>query len=184
MTIATHFTDHASLYDVEHFDSIRELYPRLALPYVPRILHLLDREPLLLKLWMLRSCILALPHHGFPCGMSQEMVLLLALYLKTHTGNSFHQVSRISEPSEAAIRFMIKSSYKAAPATTTSPSREQWGPCIQFICSLGKLFGSGDGRSRNCRFFHQAVRHLEMKIETGRLGNHLHWRHWPLTMST
>ena len=78
MTAAAHFTDHASLYDVEHFDSTRALYLRLALPYVPRILHLLDQNPYSPNYGCFDRAFWHYRTMDFPCGMSQEMVLFIS----------------------------------------------------------------------------------------------------------
>ena len=45
--------------------------------------------------------------------MSQEMVLPLALaYAREYPDNKYYQTERLKELSEAAIRYMIKSSHK------------------------------------------------------------------------
>ena len=131
MTTNAHFTDHASLYDVEHFDSTRALYSRLALPYVPRILHLMDQNPYSPNYGCFDRAFWHYRTMDFPCGMSQEMVLLLALvYKNSYPGNSFHQVCRIKELSEAAIKFLIKSSHKDGTCDDYFPFERAMGALV------------------------------------------------------
>ncbi len=174
MTAAAHFTDNVSLYDMERFDSTRALYPRLALPYVPRILHLLDQNPYSPNYGCFDRAFWHYRTMDFPCGMSQEMVLLLALVFKNpYPGNSFHEVSRIRELSEAAIRFMIKSSHKDGTCDDYFPFERAMGALVFSLYAASESYlvlGMEDQEIAD--FFIKRVRHLEHENETGRLGNH------------
>ena len=102
------FSDFANQSDLNNFEDIKDLYVRLALPYVPRILHLIDQNPYSSTYGCFDRAYWHYRTMDFPCGMSQEMVLLLALvYAKEYPGNPFYHVSRIRELSVAAINFTM-----------------------------------------------------------------------------
>ena len=174
MQTQVQFSDHASLHDVSNFDSPKDLYLRLALPYIPKILHLLDQNPYSptygcfdRSFWHYRTM-------DFPCGMSQEMVLLLAqAYKNPYPGNPFYKVSRIKELSSAAINFMIRSSHKDGTCDDYFPYERAMGALVFSLYAASEAYlilGMSDQEIAN--FFIKRVRHLEKENESGRLGNH------------
>ena len=87
---------------------LRENYLKLALPYLPRLLHLIDQNPYSPTYGCFDRAFWHYRTMDFPCGMSQEMVLPLALgFSRQYPGNKYYQSERLRELSEAAIRYMI-----------------------------------------------------------------------------
>jgi len=110
----------------------------------------------------------------FPCGMSQEMVLLLALVYKNEfENNPFHGLARIRELSEAAIRFMLKSSHPDGTCDDYFPFERAMGALVfSLYASTESYLTLGMKDDEIASFFLRRVRHLERENETGRLGNH------------
>lgn len=92
---------------------MRERYVGEALPYIPKLLQLVDRNPYSptygcfdRSYWHYRTM-------DFPCGMYQEFVLPLALcFLNDYPGNKFYQKERLRELTIAGIKYANKSSHK------------------------------------------------------------------------
>ena len=158
-----------SLYDVEHFDSTQALYSRLALPYVPRILHLMDQNPYSPNYGCFDRAFWHYSTMDFPCGMSQEMVLLLALvYKNSYPGNSFHQVCRIKELSEAAIKFLIKSSHKDGTCDDYFPFERAMGALVFSLYAASESYLVLEMEDQEIAdFFIKRVRHLEHENRNG-----------------
>lgn len=77
----------------------RDRYAALALPYIPRLLHLIDRNPLSPTYGCFDRAYWHYRTMDFPCGMSQEFVLPLALvYARDYPDNTFRGVARVREP--------------------------------------------------------------------------------------
>ena len=110
----------------------------------------------------------------FPCGMSQEMVLPLALvYAREYPGNKYYQTERLKELSEAAIRYMIKSSHKDGTCDDYFPYERAMGALVFSLYAATEAYqviGMQDDEIEN--FFLKRVHHLENENETGRLSNH------------
>lgn len=110
----------------------------------------------------------------FPCGMSQEMVLPLALaYARKYPGNKYYQTERLKELSEAAIRYMIKSSHKDGTCDDYFPYERAMGALVFSLYAATEAYqiiGMQDDEAEN--FFLKRVHHLENENETGRLSNH------------
>ena len=110
----------------------------------------------------------------FPCGMSQEMVLPLALaYAREYPGNKYYQTERLKELSEAAIRYMIKSSHKDGTCDDYFPYERAMGALVFSLYAATEAYqviGMQDDEVEN--FFLKRVHHLENENETGRLSNH------------
>jgi hypothetical protein len=129
MTNTISFSDFAT-YDKDEGDT-RKRYLHLALPYVPRILHLLDQNPYSPTYGCFDRAFWHYRTMDFPCGMSQEMVLLLALvYKNKYEGNPFHGLTRIRELAEAAIRFMLKSSHPDGTCDDYFPFERAMGALV------------------------------------------------------
>ena len=152
----------------------RNRYLDLALPYVPRILHLLDQNPYSPSYGSFDRSFSHYRTMDFPCGMSQEMVLLLALVYKNEfENNPFHGLARIRELSEAAIRFMLKSSHPDGTCDDYFPFERAMGALVfSLYASTESYLTLGMKDDEIASFFLRRVRHLERENETGRLGNH------------
>ena len=152
----------------------RNRYLDLALPYVPRILHLLDQNPYSPSYGSFDRSFWHYRTMDFPCGMSQEMVLLLALVYKNEfENNPFHGLARIRELSEAAIRFMLKSSHPDGTCDDYFPFERAMGALVfSLYASTESYLTLGMEDDEIASFFLRRVRHLERENETGRLGNH------------
>jgi len=168
------FSDYASSLDLKQFESHKDLYLKLALPYVPRILHLLDQNPYSPNYGCFDRAFWHYRTMDFPCGMSQEMVLLLALvYKNEYKGNPFYQVSRIKELAEASIRFMLHSSHKDGTCDDYFPFERAMGALVFSLYSATESYLELKMEDQELAdFFIKRVRHLQLENETGRLGNH------------
>ena len=168
------FSDHASLLDLHDLDSPKDLYTRLALPYVPRILHLLDQNQYSPNYGSFDRAFWHYRTMDFPCGMSQEMVLLLALvYQNPYPGNSFHKVSRIRELCQAAISFMVKSSHADGTCDDYFPYERAMGALVFSLYGATESYLTLKMNNDAMQsFFIKRVKHLELEDETGRLANH------------
>ena len=155
-------------------DNPRNLYLRLALPYVPRVLHLLDQNPYSPNYGSFDRSFWHYRTMDFPCGMSQEMVLLLALvYKNKYEGNPFHGLSRIYERTEAAIRFSMTSSHKDGTCDDYFPYERAMGALVFSLYSATESYLLLEMDDQEIvSFFLRRVRHLAKENETGRLGNH------------
>jgi hypothetical protein len=168
------FSDYASLLDLKEPDSPRALYTRLALPYVPRILHLLDHNPYSPNYGSFDRAFWHYRTMDFPCGMSQEMVLLLALvYKNDYPGNSFHKISRIRELCEAAISFMAKSSHADGTCDDYFPYERAMGALVFSLYGATESYLTLNMNDDSIQsFFVKRAKHLAVEDETGRLANH------------
>lgn len=168
------FSDHSSIVDQKNLSETRDIYARLALPYVPRILHLLDQNQYSPSYGSFDRAFWHYRTMDFPCGMSQEMVLLLALvYQNPYPGNSFHMVPRIRELCEAAISFMIKSSHIDGTCDDYFPYERAMGALVFSLYAATEsylILKMNDEAMQS--FFIKRVRHLALEDETGRLANH------------
>ena len=73
---------------------MRNRYAELALPYIPRLLQLIDRNPYSPTYGCFDRAYWHYRTMDFPCGMSQEFVLPLALvYARRYPGNRYYQLS-------------------------------------------------------------------------------------------
>jgi hypothetical protein len=168
------FSDYASSLDLNQFESHKDLYLKLALPYVPRILHLLDQNPYSPNYGCFDRAFWHYRTMDFPCGMSQEMVLLLALvYKNEYKANPFYQVSRIKELAEASIRFMLHSSHRDGTCDDYFPYERAMGALVFSLYSATESYLELKMEDQELAdFFIKRVRHLQLENETGRLGNH------------
>jgi len=153
---------------------LKEKYLNLALPYIPRLLHLIDQNPYSHTYGCFDRAFWHYRTMDFPCGMSQEMVLPLALaYAREYPGNKYYQTERLRELSEAAIRYMIKSSHKDGTCDDYFPFERAMGALVFSLYAASEAYqviGMKDEAVEE--LFIKRVRHLEKENETGRLSNH------------
>lgn len=153
---------------------MRNLYTSTALPYIPRILHLIDQNPYSPTYGCFDRAFWHYRTMDFPCGMSQEMVLPIALsFARKYPGNKYYQTERLRELSEAAIRYMIKSSHKDGTCDDYFPFERAMGALVFSLYAASEAYqviGMKDDAVEE--LFIKRVRHLENENETGRLSNH------------
>ena len=155
-------------------DLMRERYIKEALPYIPRLLQLIDRNPYSptygcfdRSYWHYRTM-------DFPCGMYQEFVLPLTLcFINNYPGNRFYQKERLRELSIAAIRYANKGSHKDGTCDDYFPFERAMGALVfsLYACSESYLLLGLDD-PEIVAFFKRRGDHLAKKNETGRLSNH------------
>jgi hypothetical protein len=153
---------------------LKEKYLNLALPYIPRLLHLIDQNPYSPTYGCFDRAFWHYRTMDFPCGMSQEMVLPLALaYAREYPGNKYYQTERLKELTEAAIRYMIKSSHKDGTCDDYFPYERAMGALVFSLYAATEAYqviGMQDEEVED--FFLKRVHHLENENESGRLSNH------------
>ena len=153
---------------------MRDRYVELALPYIPRLLHLVDQNPYSRTYGCLDRAFWHYRTMDFPCGMSQEMVLPLALvYANEYPGNRYHGVQRMREIAEAAVRYMATSSHADGTCDDYFPFERAMGALVFSLYSASETYqvlGMEDDQVLD--LFTRRVHHLEAENETGRLSNH------------
>ena len=153
---------------------MRNIYLNLAQPYIPRLLHLIDQNPYSPTYGCFDRAFWHYRTMDFPCGMSQEMVLPLSLaFAREYPANKYYQTERLKELSEAAIRYMIKSSHKDGTCDDYFPYERAMGALVFSLYAATEAYqviGMQDDEIEN--FFLKRVHHLENENETGRLSNH------------
>ena len=152
----------------------RGLYAQLALSYVPHLIQLLDKNPYSptygcfdREYWHYRTL-------DFPCGMSQEFVLPLALlYLNDYPGNKYRGWERMRELVVAGIDFARRSSHADGTCDDYFPYERAMGALVfsTYACTEAYIrLGLKDERIAD--FFRKRGDHLAQHNETGRLSNH------------
>ena len=109
----------------------RILYAQEALKYVPKLFTLIDRNKfsptygcLDREFWHYRTI-------DFPCGMSHEALLTLALLYKYEIpGNIYYQNNRVRELAIAAINFSMRSSHKDGTCDEYYPFERAQGAMV------------------------------------------------------
>ena len=153
---------------------MRDRYTTLALPYIPRLLHLIDKNPYSPTYGCFDRAYWHYRTMDFPCGMAQEFVLPLALvYANDYPDNTFFGVDRIRELTEAAIRYMIPSSHADGTCDDYFPFERAMGALVFSLYAASEAYqviGMDDESVLD--LFLKRVRHLEVENETGQLSNH------------
>lgn len=155
-------------------DSTREMYARLALPYIPRLLQLVDRNPFSRTYGCFDRAYWHYRTMDFPCGMSQEFVLPLALvYAKKYPGNTFHGVARVRELAEAGVRYMIQASHADGTTDDYFPFERAMGALVFSLYACAETYRVlGMNDPKVVELFSKRVVHLDHENETGQLTNH------------
>lgn len=157
-----------------HANPGRDGYVDLALPYIPRLLHLVDMNPYSptygcfdRSFWHYRTI-------DFATGMSQEFVLPLALvYKNPYPGNRFVGQQRIREIAEAGMRYMVKASHKDGSCDDYFPYERAMGALVFSLYAATEAYqilGLDDGEILD--LFSRRVEYLAKHNETGQLSNH------------
>ncbi|MFZ4575281.1 MAG: hypothetical protein ACOYN0_12840, partial [Phycisphaerales bacterium] len=152
----------------------RQRYIDLALPYIPRLLHLVDRNPFSRTYGCFDRSFWHYRTMDFPCGMSQEFVLPLALvFARRYPGNPYHGVARVREIAEAGIRYLVDSSYSDGTTDDYFPFERAMGALVFSLYAASEAYqvlGMNDPRVVD--LFIKRVKHLGHENETGQLANH------------
>ncbi len=152
----------------------REIFLPLALAHVPHIVHLVDRNPFSptygcfdREYWHYRTL-------DFPCGMSQELVLPLALiYRNPYPGNKYHALERVRELACAAMRFAMKGSHRDGTCDDYFPYERAMGAMVFSTYAAAESYRILEMQDPELvEFFVKRCRHLERHNESGKLSNH------------
>ncbi|MBI4398174.1 MAG: hypothetical protein HY586_03520 [Candidatus Omnitrophica bacterium] len=147
---------------------------REALSYIPKVIELLDRNPLSKtygcfdrQFWHYRTS-------DFPSGMYQEYVLPLALvYRYSFPGNRFYQEPRLREWVIAGIDFARRSSHPDGACDDYYPFEKALGAAAFSLYAASESYDllSLD-EPKLLEFLSRRARWLSRNGETGRLSNH------------
>lgn len=152
----------------------KDLYVRESLPLVASMLQLLDRDPLSRtagcfdrQYWHYRTM-------DFPCGMSQEYVLPLALAWKhPFPDNPYHQQDRIREWTLSGIRFARRSAHKDGSCDDYYPFERALGAAVFSLYAMAEAYRLVDGNEPELvSFLAQRARWVMAHGESGVLANH------------
>jgi hypothetical protein len=155
-------------------ESRRGRYAELALGYIPRLLHLVDRNPFSVTYGCFDRSYWHYRTMDFPCGMSQEFVLPLALvFARQYPGNPYRGVARVGEIAQAGVRFLLKASYRDGTTDDYFPFERAMGALVFSLYAAAESYqvlGMRDERVVN--LFSRRLEHLSRENETGQLANH------------
>ncbi|MBN2808268.1 MAG: class I SAM-dependent methyltransferase [Deltaproteobacteria bacterium] len=153
---------------------MKELLVREALIYIPQILQLVDRNPFSptygcfdREYWHYRTL-------DFPCGMSQEMALPLALlYRNPYPGSPYYGLERMAELSRAGIDFACRSSHRDGSCDDYFPYEQAMGALVFSTYALSEAYRVlGLEDEHLLEFFSRRADLLGRGNETGQLANH------------
>ncbi|GBD38534.1 hypothetical protein HRbin37_00785 [bacterium HR37] len=153
----------------------KELYALEAITYIPRILALVDRNPLSPTFGCFDKSYWHYKTVDFPSGMYQECVLPLALVysFRFPGGDVYYGNERVRELVIAGIRYADRSSHRDGSTDDYYPFERALGAtCFSlYACTESyMLLGLSDGDI--VRFFKKRGSWLLKHNESGRLSNH------------
>lgn len=153
---------------------MRDRYVELALPYIPRLLHLIDRNQYSRTYGSFDRAFWHYRTMDFPCGMSQEFVLPFAqVFANNYPGNRFYQQERMRELSVAAIRYMIPSSHRDGTCDDYFPFERAMGALVFSLYAASEAYQIvGMNDPQVVELFVKRCVHLSKENETGQLSNH------------
>ena len=152
----------------------RDWYAFEALRALPRLLLMVDRNPLSAtygcfdrQYWHYRTS-------DFPCGMSQEFCLPLALACTTpFPGNPYHGSERLRDLVVGAIDFARRASHRDGTCDDYFPYERALGALVFSTYAMTESsLALGLDRPDHQEFFAQRADWLRNHNETGRLSNH------------
>jgi hypothetical protein len=153
----------------------RDALARAALAEIPKLLTLLDRTPVSPTY----GCFDRLYWHyrmiDFPCGMSQEFVLPLALAWSLDLpGNPYRGQGSIRAWAEAGIRFAARSAHPDGSCDDYYPFERAAGAAAfsLFACLEASAILGLEGDAEIDAFLTKRARWLAGHEESGRLSNH------------
>ena len=150
------------------------IYATEALKYVPKILTLQDTNPYSVTYGCFDREYWHYKTSDFPCGMSQEFTLALALvYHCDMPGNLYYQKPRIKDLAFAGMRFAMKSAHADGSCDDYYPYERALGATVYALHACTEaylLLGEKDGELET--FFELRGRWLIENDEAGQLSNH------------
>ncbi|MEP7453076.1 hypothetical protein [Phyllobacterium sp. SB3] len=155
---------------------LRSAISRLVLTDIPKLLTLLDRTPVSPTYGCFDRAYWHYRMIDFPCGMSQEFVLPLALVWSTPDlpGNVYYQDPLIREFVIAGIRYAARSAHPDGSCDDYYPFERAAGAAafslFAILESLNILDLSGDAEIDT--FVQKRANWLATHTESGRLSNH------------
>lgn len=151
-----------------------ETYVRHALAYLPTLLELLDRNRFSPTYGSFDRSYWHLRVADFPCGMSQEFCLPLALvYRYPFPGNAFFRKERMRELATAAIAFARRSSHRDGTCDDYFPFERAMGAMVFSLYACCETYRLLDlDEPRFLEFFARRGDWLVRHNESGRLTNH------------
>lgn len=144
------------------------------MPYAQRALHLIDQNPYSptygcfdRNYWHYRTS-------DFPCGMVQQMSLLLALfYIHDFPDNPYYKVERIRELAIAGTRYAAKSAHPDGSCDDYFPYEKALGGLAFSLYGCTETLLMLDEKDESIiSFFGKRAKLLRVHQETGRLSNH------------
>lgn len=152
----------------------RDAYVRESLPLVATMLQLLDRDPISptagcfdRQYWHYRTM-------DFPCGMSQEFVLPLALaWRHPFPDNPYHRQDRVREWTLSGIDFARRSAHRDGSCDDYYPFERALGAAVFSLYAMAEAYRVVDGDdSRLVEFLAHRARWVMSHGESGILANH------------
>jgi hypothetical protein len=153
----------------------RELYALEAIAYIPRILGLVDRNPLSPTFGCFDKSYWHYRTIDFPSGMYQECVLPLALVYKFNfpDGDIYYRNERIREIVIAGIKYASKSSHKDGSADDYYPYERALGASCFSLYACTESYLLLEIRDEEIiEFFKKRGNWLINHDESGELSNH------------
>lgn len=152
----------------------RDWYAFEALRAMPRLMLMVDHNPLSKTYGSFDRSFWHYRTMDFPCGMNQEYVLPLALaYSLDMPGNVYRGAERVRELVEAGIDFAARSSHRDASCDDYFPFERALGALVFSLYSMTEsalVLGLRDERFLS--FFAKRGDWLRKHNETGQLANH------------
>lgn len=157
-------------------EALRAAIAALVLPEVPKLLTLLDRTPVSRTYGCFDRTYWHYRMIDFPCGMSQEFVLPLALVwsMPELPGNRYAGNPQVREWILAGIRYAARSAHPDGSCDDYYPfERAAGAAAFSLFAILEALAILGIGADEEIdRFLKLRARWLAAHLESGRLSNH------------
>lgn len=155
--------------------ALRDALARAALAGIPKLLTLADRTPASPTYGCFDRAYWHYRMMDFPCGMSQEFVLPLALaWALPMPGNPYHRQPAIRDLVEAGIRFAARSAHSDGSCDDYYPfERAAGAAAFSLLACLDAAGIIGVDRDPEiAAFLSRRARWLADHRESGRLSNH------------
>lgn len=151
-----------------------ETYVRHALAYIPTLLELVDRNRFSPTYGSFDRAYWHYRVTDFPCGMSQEFGLPLALvYRYPFPASPYHGGERLRELAIAAIDFALRSSHRDGTCDDYFPFERAMGAMVFSLYACAETYRLLDLKTpRFLEFFCRRGDWLIRHNESGRLSNH------------
>jgi len=161
----------------------RQRYAHAALQALPRLLGLLDRNPLSPTYGSFDRAYWHYRTMDFPCGMAQEFLLPLALAHSWEIpgGEAYRGQPRLRELCLAAMHFARTSSHRDGTCDDYFPFERAMGALVFSLYAMTEAClvlrlkeepRAGDDLAALLEFFARRGDHLGRENETGQLANH------------